>query len=93
MWIIFFVALGSSVTARCQELIVRLQSGNTVIVEYTGVINQVTMTGKSDAIVALNFSKKAGAEHKAVLATPVKPEAKKKSKWLRIKMADPIAED
>lgn len=42
-------------TALAEKLVIELASGNTIIVEYAGSINTVTMRGESDSIAAINL--------------------------------------
>ncbi len=42
-------------TTYANEMIVKLKSGNTVVIEYTGAIERVSLEGDSDAILGMTM--------------------------------------
>ena len=102
---ILFVLLGLILnsTAFAEELVVRLTSGNAVVIQYTGTIQRVSFQGKTDAIAGLDMSTTAKpadnpqqpvAEKQTSPPQPEQVEAKNgKERWFRFKWAEPKGED
>jgi len=103
--IILFVLLGLALssTAFAEEMVVRLTSGNAVVIQYTGAIQGVTFQGKTDAIAGLDMPTTAKpaakvqqpvAEKQTSSPQPEQVEAKNgKERWFRFKWAEPKTED
>ncbi len=99
--IFIFFTLVSSTFAYAEELVVDLKSGNSVIIEYTGVIESVSLIGETDAIKTMNFQKDPKKQThqittppKVVPSPPERTEVKdRESGWVRMKMAEPLSED
>ncbi|MDA3971407.1 MAG: hypothetical protein PF442_08645 [Desulfobulbaceae bacterium] len=99
--IFIFFTLVSSTFAYAEELVLDLKSGNSVIIEYTGVIESVSLIGETDAIKTMNFQKdpkKSGenitTQPNVVSSPPETTQVKdQKNGWIRMKMADPLSED
>ena len=79
-------------------MIVHLQSGNDVLIEYTGTINRVTIKGDSDAITGMQMKhttdKVIAAEPagQAIDKTTVKGE-KEKGPNVKFRWAKPLDEE
>lgn len=103
--IILFVFLGllCSGTALAEEMIIQLRSGNTMVIEYSGAIDKVTLNGETDAIVGINMKRSSMDTVQEPRATP-EPENQparsaagkdsgQEEKWFRLKWAEPKTED
>ncbi|MCX5870379.1 MAG: hypothetical protein NTY00_07045 [Deltaproteobacteria bacterium] len=104
--IVLFLLLGmfSSGAACAEELIVTLNSGNTVVVQYTGTIQGVTLKGTTDGIAGISMphsANPAGAvnpqgsgKEQTAMPQDEKKEVKNQEKGgIRFKWAEPIRED
>ena len=83
------------------ELVIRLQSGNSVTVQYSGTIQGVTVGGGSDALAGFEMTgdKNEKTGMAAVTKTPVTPPAASSEangsepKRFRLQWANPKGED
>ncbi|GAB4336983.1 MAG: hypothetical protein Kow0089_07770 [Desulfobulbaceae bacterium] len=85
-------------SAWSEEMKVNLQSGNTLVIRYTGTIQGVTMQGGTDGIAGIEMAEKAQMQP----ATMPHPDNREKGdkvrdnsdgNEIRLKWADPIGED
>lgn len=95
----------SSGTAFSEQLVIKLESGNEIIVNYKGSIQNVTLNGKGDSIKGISLppgvagtesqtstgNQKITAAHQEPSQSVKKgePEDKEKSWWLRLKWREP----
>ncbi len=94
--------------ALADQMIVQLKSGNTVIIDYQGSINGVTMQGESDGIVGMQLHRSKSTPAASIPETMTKekpeatpalsrPEVQKKDNHsgsaVRIKWARPIDDE
>ena len=100
---LFFVTVFCG-TAFSEELVIKLRSGNSISIKYTGTIQDITFHGDSDAItgivlpqgitgIAPHRVEQPGPE--AAAARPAEPEETKENRdskkkgWFRLKWAEP----
>lgn len=99
--ILISCALLTSTFAYAEELVVQLTSGNSVIIEYTGTIESVSLIGETDAIKTMNFQKDSKQPEQQIATQPKTAASPsettqvkdQKSSWIRMKMAEPLSED
>lgn len=104
--IVLFLLLGmfSSGAVCAEELIVTLNSGNSVVVQYTGTIQGVMLKGTTDGIAGISIphsANPAGAviqqgsgKEQAAIPQDEKKEVKNQEKGgIRFRWAEPIKED
>lgn len=103
--IVLFLVLGifSSGAACAEELIVTLNSGNTIVVQYTGSIQGVTLKGTTDGIAGVSMPQTAtpagavnqqeSGKKQAVMPQSEKKEVNTQETGFRFKWAEPISED
>jgi hypothetical protein len=101
--LLFVLLFGSSVCA--EELTINLSSGNTIVVQYTGSIQGVTMQGTGDTIAGVSMPQAVtppasvsrqgtGVEQTAgVQEEKGKSKTKKETGGVRFQWAEPISED
>lgn len=98
------LVLLSSGAAHAEELVITLKSGDTIVVQYTGVIQGVTMKGTTDAIAGISMpqaatpSQTANQQGSGKNQAAVSPDDKgagkaKDAEGIRFKWAEPIGED
>ncbi len=98
---IYIVLLGIifyGTTAYADEMRIDLESGNTLLIQYTGTINGVSLQGSSDTITALK-TERAGEQTSPVQSAPAqaittKPNEQEGAKSnVRFGWTDPKMED
>ncbi len=84
-------------TAQADEMVVHLQSGNDVLIEYTGTINRVTIKGDSDAITGMQMKhttdKVIAAEPAGHVADKTVKGEKEKGSKVKFRWAKPLDEE
>lgn len=88
--------------AGADELVVNLKSGNSLVIQYTGAIQGVTLQGNSDAIVGMNMATKPAEAQVQPAGGQSLPEAQAdpgtvgkapRGSGIQLKWADPKSED
>lgn len=100
--LIALLAIFVPALANADELVVNLRSGNSLVIQYTGAIQGVTLQGDSDAIVGMNMATKPAdarvqpAGGQSLTEAQVEPGTGDKApreSGIRLKWADPKSED
>jgi hypothetical protein len=104
IYVIAILLIFSSATAHADEMIVHLKSGNSVIIQYTGIIESVKLEGSTDAIAGMNMKNAAKPQTSSrnddspkqtssINPAGKKEKIEKKNKKIGVRWADPISED
>jgi len=97
-----FILIGiiASSSAYAEELVITLNSGNAIIIQYTGTIQGVTLNGTTDGIAAINMQNPAPASVGNAIqntvqndTSPPQMEQKKEKSGVRFRWAEPITEE
>ena len=98
------ISLIASSSAYAEELVITLKSGNSIVIQYSGTIQGITMNGTTDGIAGINMQTPAAdgidnsGQNTIQKQTPPpqmeKPTARNEEKsGVRFRWAEPITEE